>query len=187
MRKLIGISVLAICLVLPCAALSSQKHCINPREVEIGAGKSPTGEKWRVLTYVRSDRSCEEWSLDFDFKLPPIMDWATGTGIPAGGHISRYFKIYATEFRSEAGTEAVLAGYVGREVATIKVWMENGTMMEIHPRFPSMKLRKDFVWLRSFRYFVDYFPAESTIAKVALFTRGGRLVYRTRSDEGSFW
>jgi hypothetical protein len=113
------------------------------------------------------------------------MNWGSDTGIPAGGHVSRYFTIRARELHRE--DVPVFSGYVGREVATIKACMENGTMMEIHPRFPSMKLRKDFVWLRSFRYFVDYLPVEDTISKVSLFTRGGRLVYRTSSDAGSFW
>lgn len=186
MRKLIGISVLVMCLVMPCAAQASKKHCIDPRKVQIATGKAPNGEKWRVVASVRDNgRSCREWLFGMDFTLPPIMDWGGGTGIPAGGHTSRYFTISAMEFQAEG--EAVFSGYVGWEVATIKAWMENGTMMEIHPRFPPVQLRKDFVWLRSFRYFVDYFPAESTIAKVALFTRGGRLVYQTKSDEGEFW
>lgn len=60
-------------------------------------------------------------------------------------------------------------------------------MMEIHWRYPWMCLRRDFVWLRSFKYFVHYWLAESTITKVSLFSRGGRLVYRTRSEEGAFW
>jgi hypothetical protein len=185
MRKLIGVSALALCLVLPCAAQASKKHCTDARKVQIDAGKSPTGEKWQVVASVRNNAGCRNWLLALDFSLPPIRNWGSKAGIPAGGHISRYFKISAMDVHRK--NETVFSGYVGREVATIKAWMQNGAMIEVHPRFPSMKLRKTFVWLRSFKYFVDYFSAESLITKVSLFTRGGRLVYRTTSEEGEFW
>jgi hypothetical protein len=188
MRKILGISALVMCLVLPAAAQATKKHCIDPRQVRIGTGKSLSGEEWEAFASIRENgNSCRDWLFGVDFTLPGVGEWGSATGIPAGGHTSRYFTISANEFQSEDGTEAVFSGYAGREVATIKAWMQNGTMMEVHPRFPPMQLRTDFVWLRSFRYFVHYFPAESIITKVALFTRGGRLVYRASREDGSFW
>lgn len=121
MRKVIGISLLGICLVLPWPTQASEKHCIHPRQVRIATGKSLTGEEWEVVASVRKNgNSCREWLFGLDFTLPEIVKWGTATGIPAGGHTSRYFKIDANEFQSEDGAEAVLSGYVGREVATSK-------------------------------------------------------------------
>jgi len=68
----------------------------------------------------------------------------------------------------------------------IAMTMSDGRRIELGPKFPSEKLRKHFVWLRSFRYFVRYYPPDSEVASVSLFNKAGTLLYRASADDGFF-
>jgi hypothetical protein len=165
---------------------SAALACISPRTVPIGSGLSPSGSKWEVSASIKKNGSCREWLFAVDFVLPEVTKWGSATGIPVGGHVSRFFNISASDDVSLDGTERVFSGYTGREVATIKARMSDGRQIEIRPMFPPQELRARFVWLRSFRYFVQYYPPESEVASVLLFNKAGTLLYKADAVEGFF-
>lgn len=161
--------------------------CVSPRTVPLDRGPTLRGEEWEVSASIRKNGTCRGgWLFSVNFSLPQISNWGSATGIPVGGHISRYFDISASDEVSLDGTERAFSGYTGREVATIAMTMNDGQRTEVHPKFPPGKLRKHFVWLRSFRYFVRYHPPDSAVASVSLFNKAGILLYRASAEEGFF-
>jgi hypothetical protein len=112
----------------------------------------------------------------------------TATGIPAGGHVPReYFKLNASDYRNPEGSEAAFYGYTDKEGTKVLARMKDGKSFVVEPQLAPAPLRKRVDWLRSFRFFVYFHPTESSIEQVSVFTRGGRLIYRTKSVEGGFF
>lgn len=177
------VAVLAAVLAL---SAPSANACVAPRTVPIDNGLSPSGKTWEVSASIKKNGTCKEWLFEVDFRLPEITNWGSATGIPVGGHLSRYYDISADDQESLDGTERVVSGFTGREVVTVAMAMSDGKRVEVHPKFPSKKLRRNFVWLRSFRYFVRYYPPGSAVESVSLFNKAGVLLYRTSLKEGIF-
>lgn len=157
------------------------------QRVEFAHGLSPTGEEWRASASVKNNGSCRQWLFGVDFSIPGAYNWGSATGIPVGGHTYRYYTISGFNFPTEEGGVGVLGGYVGREVATIKLTLSDGRGLELHPRFPPKKLRDKFVWMRSFRYFLRYYSGEAYVGAFRLFNRAGTLLYRDLDAEGELW
>jgi hypothetical protein len=121
------------------------------------------------------------------FSIPQIGSWETATGIPAGGHLSRNYRIAAFDAIEEDGAERVFAGVVGGEVATVTAILSNGKGLEVEPRSAPAQLRRQVVWLRNVRYFVQYYLPKGFVTSVSLFSDSGQLLYRTTDIEGSFF
>jgi hypothetical protein len=152
--------------------------------VPVASGPTPGGDTWHLSASIRKNGTCAGgWLFAVNVDLPQIGHWSSATGIPVGGHTARYFNISAADEASFDGSEHTFAGYTGREATKVLATMADGTRIEIHPRFPPQKLRRQFVWLRSFRYFVRYYPPETQVSYVSLFDRAGTLLYR--SEPGS--
>jgi hypothetical protein len=162
--------------------------CIRPQSALVDTAPSPSGEAWRVLAGVRNNGGrCDQWLFQVMFRLPKVISWASGTSIPVSGHTSRTFSISALDAESPDNEERVFSGYTGREVAKIVASFESGVRAVIKPSFPPAPLRKKFVWMRSFRYFVFYHAFDvGVVESVSLFTKEGHLLYRGRSESGAF-
>jgi hypothetical protein len=187
MRRLLLVLVLLAALLFP-AGEAAAKGCITPRKVEFAHGRSPTGEEWTAEASVKKNGSCQEWLFGIDFKFSGGFGWGSGTGIPVGGHTSRYEKIagYAGPILEDASEGAVF-GYTGAEVATVKLKMSDGSSLELHPRLPPEELRRKVVWMRGFRYFVDFYPGHGYVTEFWLFNRAGTLLDRNLHAEGELF
>jgi hypothetical protein len=162
--------------------------CTKPHHHAIGSGPIPSGETWVVSAGVKNNGSCEGWLFSLEFSLGEFGNAGTGTGIPAGGHVPReYFALSANDIPNVDSSERVFYGYTGSEGAKVVATMKSGESFNLRPRLAPAPLRRRIAWLRSFRYFVYFHPNDSPIEQVSVFTRGGRLIYRTKSFEGSFF
>ena len=168
---------------------SAAASCTKPHHYGIGNGPIPNGESWSVTAGVKNNGgSCDEWLFDLEFSLGEFGNAGSATGIPAGGHVPReYFSLSADDLFSQDGSERVLYGYAGNEGAKVVATLRNGKTFTFLPQLAPERLRKRVVWLRSFRFFVVFHPNDSPIEQLSVFTRGGRLIYRTKSFEGSFF
>jgi hypothetical protein len=167
---------------------SAAGSCITPKRVEFAHGPSPTGEDWTASATVRKNGdSCDEWLFGVEFTIPGAYNWGSATGIPAGGHTYRYFTISAFNYPVPAASVGVVGGYVGREVTTIKMQTSDGRWLEVKPVFPPIELRRRLVWMRSFRYFVLYYPGQSRVESIRLFNRAGTLIYRDLHADGELF
>jgi hypothetical protein len=174
-------------LLWPQLARANDSACIRPKSVMVDSAPVSNGDQWTLRASVRNNGGrCDEWLFQLEFRLPPLGTWGTATGIPVRGHTSRYFSVSAFDSSTPGGAERVLSGYTGREAAKVVAQLSDGARMVITPRFPSLELRKSRVWMRSFRYFVVYYPAGSEVEAISLFAKDGRLLYRSASDSGSF-
>jgi hypothetical protein len=170
------------------ASGSAAAACTKPHRHAIGSGPIPTGGSWAVSASVKNNGSCNDWLFDLEFSLGEFGSAGTATGIPAGGHVPReYFTLSADELLNADGSEGVFYGFTGNEGTKLVARMKNGKSFTLKPRLAPTTLRKRVDWLRSFRFFVYFHPTESPIEQVSVFTRGGRLIYRTKSFEGSFF
>jgi hypothetical protein len=177
-------AVSAVLLFAPSAAAG----CIARHSVPIASGPSPSGEPWTVEGTIGGNGGCHhEWLLGMSFNLPGVGSWETATGIPAGGHLSRNYRIDAFDAIQEDGAERVFAGVVGGEVATVTATLSNGKRLKIEPRSAPAQLRRHVVWLRNVRYFVQYYLPKGFVTSVSLFSASGLLLYRTTDMEGSFF
>lgn len=173
--------------VLLFAVPSTASACIDRHSVAVASGTNPAGEPWTLESTISGNGSCRGWLLDLSFSFPSVGSWSTGSGIPAGGHVSRNYRIDAMDTIQEDGAERVFAGIVSGEVATAMATLSNGKRLKIQPRSAPAQLRRHVVWLRGFRYFVQYYPPEGFVTSVSLFSTSGQLLYRTNGMEGSFF
>lgn len=167
---------------------SAAAGCTRPHHLAVGSGLMPSGETWSVTAGVKNNGSCDEWLFTLDFSLGEFGNAGSGTGIPAGGHVPReYFSLSADDLPNRDGSERVLYGYTGNEGAKLVGTLRNGQTFVVRPTFAPRALRERASWLRSFRFFVFFHPSDSPIEQLSVFTKGGRLIHRTKSLEGSFF
>ena len=72
--------------------------------------------------------------------------------------------------------ESAAFGYAGPEVTVIKMKMNDGSSLEVHPDFPSKQLRRKFVWMRGFRYFMKFYPGGAYVTEYWLYNAAGKRV-----------
>lgn len=183
-----GFVVIVALLAVQMGAGPASAACTKSHHYTIGKGSMPSGETWKVTARVKNNGSCKEWLFGLDYSLGEFGGAGSATGIPAGGHVPpEYFLLSANELKNRDDSERVFYGYTGREGAKVVATLKNGTSFEVKPQFAPEGLRKQIDWLRSFRFFVYFRPSESEIDQVSVYTRGGRLIYRTKPFEGSFF
>jgi hypothetical protein len=166
-------------------ARASRSGCIKPHKVEIGREAAPNGLRWKVVSSVKNNGSCGEWLFGIDFHLPGVMDWGSGTGIPAFGHTSATKEIDAMDFHGPG--ESAFSGYVGSGAATIRAKLSDGERLEMPVRFPSKQQRQNHVWLRGFGYFVGYYAPGIEVISASAYDRDGQILDRVRNEEGFFF
>ena len=180
---MLALTTVAALLVL---ASSATAGCIERHSVPIASGPSPSGEPWTVKGTIGNNGSCAEWLFGMEFDLAGAVDWGWGTGIPAGGHLSRDFTIDASDALQEDGSWRVFSGTVAGDAVKLIAGLSNGKRLTIQPKSAPAQLRRQVVWLRNARYFVQYYPPEGFVTSVSLFSASGQLLYRIRSSEGDF-
>ena len=158
--------------------------CIKRHNVRIASGLSPSGWKWTVDGGIGNNGGCRQWLFGMDFELEGATRWGWGTGIPAGGHLGSNFDISAQDDLLEDGSYRVFSGNVGGEVAKVLITLSNNKHIAFRPKSPSRRLRRNVVWLRNVRYFVEYYPPEGFVTGVATFDASGILLYRDKTFEG---
>ena len=84
------------------------------------------------------------------------------------------------------GSERVFGGAVGGVVTRIIVQMSSGRPLVIVAKLPSLRLRKEFVWLRNVRYVMKFYPAGRQAIKVTLYSANGEVVEQLTPLEGEF-
>ncbi|HEU5064060.1 MAG TPA: hypothetical protein VFT79_13055 [Solirubrobacterales bacterium] len=168
------------------AAPSTGAACIKRHEVRIASGTSPNGWKWTVDGTIDNNGrgNCRGWLFGMDFNLEGAANWGWGTGIPAGGHLSRHFGISASDDLLEDGSYRIFSGSVSGEAAKVLITLSNNKRVTIRPKSPPAHLRQKVVWLRNVRYFVEYYRPEGFVTGVAIFSASGQLLYRDKSFEG---
>ena len=174
--------VAALLAFVPSAAAS----CIARHSVPIASGPSPEGDQWTVEGTIGDNGSCSEWLFGMDFDLPGAVRWGWGTGIPAGGHLSKDFTIDASDDLQEDGSWRIFSGTVAGGVAKLVAGLSDGKRLTINPRSAPAQLRLQVAWLRNARYFVQYYPPEGFVTSVSLFSASGQLLYQERGSEGTF-
>jgi hypothetical protein len=180
-------AVLAAIAALFVLASPASAACIKRHSVQIASEPSPGGEPWTVTGTIGDNGSCREWLFGMEFKLPGAENWSWGTGIPAGGHLSKRFTMEASDYLQEDGSQRVFSGTVGGDVAKVMATLSNGKRLTIQPKSAPAALRRHVVWLRNVRYFVQYYLPEGFVTSVSLFSATGQLLYRTTGGEGGFF
>jgi hypothetical protein len=148
-------------------------------------GTSPAGEKWSSSAGVRVDHREHKWLFDVEFNFSRGFGWGGGTEIPIGsreperGQADGYAGIL-----SGGAPESAAFGTAGPEVATIKMKMTEGAPIEVHPVFPPKALRRKFVWMRGFRYFIEFYPGGAYVSEYWLYNRAGERVGCSNYAEG---
>lgn len=164
---------------------SANAACIKRHSVRIATGTNPSGETWTVEGSIGNNGNhCHEWLFGLDFSLPQVGNWGSGTGIPAGGHLGQGHEIDASDNLQEDGVSRVFSGEVSGEVAKVMATLSNNKHLIIRPKSPSARLRRENVWLRNVRYFVEYYPPEAFVTGLQTFSASGVLLYRDRTFEG---
>jgi hypothetical protein len=183
MRRLSTSFLFILALSLLCASAAGAS-CIKRHQVPIAKGNSPSGHAWAVTASIGNNGSgCRDWLFGMDFRLDGAVDWGSGTGIPAGGHLRRGYGISADDDLLEDGSDRVFSGFVTAEVAKVAVTLSNNKRLVIHPRSVPASLRRRIVWLHNVRYFVTYYPPLAFATGVATFDASGRLLYRDKTFE----
>jgi hypothetical protein len=177
---------LAAILALVVFTSPAAASCIKRHSVPIASGPSPSGARWKVAGTIGNNGSCREWLFGMKFELPGAVNWSWGTGIPAGGHLSQDFTVDASDYLQEDGSRRVFSGTVAGDVAKLIATLSDGKRLTIQPRSAPARLRRQVVWLRNVRYFVQYYLPEGFVTSVSLFSASGQLLYREHSSDGTF-
>jgi hypothetical protein len=160
--------------------------CISRHHQPLDDGKGPDGSSWRVTSSVRNNNGCDSWVLGVEFYPSGSApgSWQGEWGIPAGGHLSRDFTISAEDEAQLSGRS--ISGVAGIRVHTIVFATTTGEKIIQHPRLPSSSLRRRYVWLRSLRYFLTFYPAGTRCKTATLIDGQGKVLGMIRGFEGSF-
>jgi hypothetical protein len=183
-RKVLFLT-LALAVLLPVGGATA---CVKSRKVLVENGLSPSGEPWSVKAKrSRNGNSCDNWLFQVQFSLPKVVGWAAATSIPIGGHTPNNFTITALDAEGLDGLERAFSGYTGRKAARVVAVLENGSRIGITTKSPPRRLRKTYVWMRGFRYFVYYYLAGSGVRSIKLLAKSGKVLYSTRVEPGGYF
>lgn len=177
---------------------SQNSQCIQREQV--ARGISPHHIPWGVFGSLRPNGGdCSTWLLGFEFRpqkgpyQPPWEHGATGAPmpgsfswqweVPSGGSLPSDFVLNARD--EYEGSERTFAGAAGIHAKEITLALTNGHRLTIHPRLPSLGLRKRFVWLRNLRYFVQYYSRGAHV-KLATVRNANGVIARIKGQQGSF-
>jgi hypothetical protein len=177
-------------LLLGIVAALAAAACAGAAEPDVGRavfghGTSPAGERWRASAGVHVDHREHQWLFDIEFKFSRGFGWGGGSEIPIGGRENERGQADGyTGVLSGGAPESAAFGIAGPEVATIKMKMNEGAPIKVHPRFPSKALRREFVWMRGFRYFIQFYPGSAYVSEYWLYNRAGERVGCSSYAEG---
>ena len=182
-----GALVFAIMLFIGHVGTPGASSCVPRQAAQVASGSSPSGDPWTVAAVKRrnGDR-CDEWLFQLKFRLPQVTSFAVATTIRAGGHTPRDYPLSGLDSGNPEASERVFGGYVGRDAVKLRVNFTNGSTAVIEPAYPPAELRRRFVWMRGFRFFVHYYPASAPVRVVAVYDNQGSLMYRARPQAGFF-
>lgn len=165
---------------------SSSGTCVQSQRHLVESGHSPAGAPWTVTATIRNTGGCKYWLFGMDF-VPAgksAGSWRGGWSIPPRGHLSDSFTIGARDEIEDS--ERAFSGASGARVKTIVLTTNTGERLTIHPKLPSERLRRQFVWLRNVRYFMRYYPVGQHAKVARLFDAQGKLIQKVRGEEGEF-
>jgi hypothetical protein len=181
MRRRSTLLLFAVVAAMLTGVSSAGAACIKRHEIRIASGTSPSGWNWTVDGMIRKAGGCRLWLFGMGFDLEGATIWASGTIVPAGGHLDRRFDISSSDNLLEDGSYRVFSGFTNGEVAKILVTLSNNKRMMIRPKSPPEHLRRKVIWLHNVRYFVEYYRPEGFVTGVATFSASGQLLYRDKS------
>lgn len=158
----------------------AQASCMKPQNAAFAHGVSPSGELWTASAGVREDqdaRHCEVWLFDVELNFSHGFKWGSGGEIPIGGREKLKGEADGyTGILSADAPESAAFGYAAPEATTIKMKMSDGSSLEVHPVFPPASLRHKFVWMRGFRYFMQFYPGGAYVTEYWLYDKAGKRV-----------
>ncbi len=168
--------------------LSGEMSHIGPVDSEkhiFAHGVSPVGERWAASAGVsnRGDHK-REFEVRFQFSLG--FRWGIEQNIPNRGRKQERGQADGyTGPLSGGALESAAFGIAGPEVETIKMKMSDDSSLEVHPTFPPMALRRAFIWMRGFRYFLQYYRGAAYVTEYWLYDANGKRVGCNNYAEGS--
>jgi hypothetical protein len=182
MRRTVFLLLVVALLTLPSGATGTPK----PGNVVFARGTSPSGEHWRAEAGVSVNHRHHRWRFEIRFDFSLGFKWGSGQEIPIGGHEKMAGQANGYTGILTPATESAAFGYAGPEVTTIKATMSDGSSLTVHPVFPARELRRKFVWMRGFRYFMQYYPGAAYVTEYWLYDSTGKRVGCETFAEGEF-
>lgn len=173
MRRTI-VLLLAVLFGLPTAAAGAGA---KPGKAVFAHGTSPAGERWSAEASVTPSRRNHDWKFEMEWHFSNGFNWGVGQEIPTGGREQMAGQASGyTGLLSGPATESGAFGYAGPEVTTIKMKMNDGSSLEVHPVFPPAELRRKYVWMRGFRYFMKFYEGGAYVTEYWLYDAAGKRV-----------
>jgi hypothetical protein len=165
---------------------ASSASCVPTQRPVIGHGAAPGDKEWRIVASVKPNNGCDAWLLNVEFYPGGTIagSWRGSWSIPAKGHLPPTFTISAQDEAQHSGR--AISGITGSAVRTVILIRSSGAPLRVHPRFPSKKLRKRFVWLRHLRYLMRLYPSGSKVTALKLLDFRGKTLATVHPVDGLF-
>jgi hypothetical protein len=130
-----------------------------------------------AMASVSVNRRHHRWRFGVNFGFARGFKWGAGQEIPIGTHERMAGQASGyTGILSGGAPESAAFGYTGPEVTTIKMNMSDGSSLEVHPVFPPAELRREYVWMRGFRYFMKFYEGGAYVTEYWLYDSSGKRV-----------
>jgi hypothetical protein len=185
LRRVIFMRVALTALLTPAVARASGAR---PQKAVFAHGTSPQGEHWSATASVGINRRRHLWQFEIGFKFSLGFGSSSGQEIPIGSHEQMEGKADGyTGLLSGGAPESAAFGYAGPEVTTMKMKMSDGSTMELHPVFPPRRLMHKFVWMRGFRYFMQFYPGGAYVTEYWLYDKERKQVGCNNYAEGELY
>jgi len=161
----------------------SHEDCDCSRKAtRVAHGRSPGGLPWEI-TAVASGKG---GLLHFDLLKPAFPDAGWSAGVP--GKLAKGFFFVAVGGSGLGPTrEADLSGYTRKSVRTLRVTMQDGTVLDISPALVPKKARKRHPWLRKLRVFDRFFPDTLNPVSASALDSSGAVLQTKTVNRGSFF
>jgi hypothetical protein len=185
MRRIVSLLMVAALVGAPASASASSAR---PGRAVFAHGTSPAGERWSAVGRVTPNRRRHFWRSDFEFNFSSGFSSGGGQEIPVGTHqdLAGQADGY-TGLLARGAPESAAFGRTGPEVETVKMKMSDGTWLEVHPVFPPRRLRQKFVWMRGFRYFMQFYRGGAYVTEYWLYDDAGKQVGCNNYADGELY
>jgi hypothetical protein len=183
---LMALAVTAMAWVSSAGGETAESDCVKTQRVILERGQNRSGEHWKVAAGIRANTGCATWLLSLEVAPSGTRrgTWRWGRAIPPNGSLPADFGIAAGDEVARVGR--AFSGMTSGATRSVLLRTWKGRTIVIHPKRPTITIRRHHKWLRNLKYVVRFYPRGDHVRVVEGYGAGHARLFKVAGSEGAF-
>jgi len=180
------LAIATVAWVTGAGGVTAKADCVKAQRLILERGHNRKGEHWKVAAGIRANTGCATWLLSLEVSPSGTRagTWRWGRAIQPHGTLPADFGIAAGDDVARVGR--AFSGMTSGRTRSVLLHTREGRTIVIHPKRPTVAMRRGHKWLRNVRYFVRFYPQGEHVRVAEGYDAGGTRLFKVAGSEGSF-